>query len=138
MILFILLYLSLIGIVGLFALKAGERRQGKIYAALMRERSDAALEAAILWCVREYRYSGKEHFRALAREGFVRSRAWLSFCVNTTEEQWRKLMKTVQGRRERKRTAPGSVSSFLKQLSDHKKGNGSLESERKTDDDAPV
>lgn len=135
----ILLYVSLFGIIGLFSLKAWENKQGKVYAAALRERSDAAIEAAILRCVREYRRHDKERLRILAQQGFSFLRGWFLLGKDKTVELWGKLMKMVQGKREinLERNYNTPVSFFLKQISDYKNGRGHLESEKKKNEEAP-
>jgi len=138
MILITLFYLSLFGIIALFSLKAWERREGKVYAAALRERSDAAIEAAILRCVREYRRHDKERILVLVRQGFAFLRSWFFIGKDKAVELWRKLMKMVQGKRELNHTYNAPVSFFLKQISDYKNGNGNLKSEKKPEQEPPI
>lgn len=141
MILITLFYISLFGIITLFSLKAWESKQGKVYAADLRERSDIAVERAILRCVREYRRHDKERLSALARKGFTHLRAWFLIGKSSAESYWKKILTIVQGRRERSRATrshAAPVSFFLKQISDYKNGNGHLKSEKKPEQEPPV
>ncbi len=137
MILTILFYISLVGIIALFSLKAWEKRHGKVYAAALRERSDIAIESAVVRCVREYRRHDKERIVALVWQGFRYVRERFLASKNAAERSWKKILAKAEGRREHTRTYNAPVSFFLKQISDYKNGNGHLKSEKEKEGETP-
>ena len=129
---FIFLFLcSLLGIFGLFSLKAWERRRGAPYARSLREKSDALLETIILSCVRAYRRFSREMLQRGVNLGLIHGRRQFVFFVGLLRATGVKIADRIRGKRQFVNN--GLASHFLKQVSEYKNHKSANKKEKAVD-----
>ncbi len=125
-------FVSIVGIVGIFALKSWERRTQRILVPLLRKKMDIhAMQAKELLGAASIDLAklppaGLRLARFLAHEAVL----GLAFLARVTEGRLHRLADLVshKHRFEKRETR----SEFLKKVSEHKNGNGSNEEVTKT------